>query len=230
MRTPSISEIKGFYNNFGKRQDNQSFYEDEPIQAMLDHADLRNSKSLFEFGCGTGRLAGDLLERYLPEDTQYSGVDFSETMVELATARLAPFGERAHLHLSDGRLDLQFQAGSYDKFLSTYVLEILTPEDMKVIMTSAHRMLKDRGLICLVVLANGYTPLSRFVAWLWSTIYKLRPLLVGGCRPVQILPAVDQKLWQIRYHEQFSPFGVPSEVLVAAKVAEGRAEHVSMQL
>ena len=44
---------------------------------------------MFEFGCGTGRLAERLLHDHLPEQAIYTAVDISNTMFRLTRERLA---------------------------------------------------------------------------------------------------------------------------------------------
>jgi len=53
----SAAEIRQFYDRFGEAQDKQGFYEDAAQAEMLEYARLQQASSLFEFGCGTGRLA-----------------------------------------------------------------------------------------------------------------------------------------------------------------------------
>ena len=61
---------------------------------------------MFELGCGTGRLAGNLLARHLPADARYLGADISDTMVTLSRARLRRFGGRAHVLRADATVPL----------------------------------------------------------------------------------------------------------------------------
>jgi SAM-dependent methyltransferase len=74
-----------------KVRDSESVYGGPAISALLAAADLRaNCKGLlFEFGCGSGRLARRLLqEGELGRGARYLGVDGSAASVELARRRL----------------------------------------------------------------------------------------------------------------------------------------------
>ncbi len=53
-----------------------------------------------EVGCGTGQIAGELLATY--PDLQYVGVDLSPGMLDVARRRLAHFGDRVTLRVSEG--------------------------------------------------------------------------------------------------------------------------------
>ena len=74
-RTLKPSEVRSFYDQFGKKQDSQSFYEDPAIEDLTAHATLTEVEKVFEFGCGTGRLAARLLTGHLPASAAYLGCD-----------------------------------------------------------------------------------------------------------------------------------------------------------
>lgn len=65
-----------------------------------------------------------------------------------------------------------------------------------------------------VSLTHGRTRGSRLVSWVWSQIY-VRPTLVGGCRPIELLTYLSQDDWQIVYNNVVVAFGVPSEIAIA---------------
>jgi len=74
MRMLSHEEARAFYDWLGTRQDSQRLYEDPALADLLAHADFGEARSLFEFGCGTGRLAERLLSDWLPSDCRYQAV------------------------------------------------------------------------------------------------------------------------------------------------------------
>ena len=211
-------QARAFYNRFGKKQDRQGFYEDRAIGALIAHGNFREATAVFEFGCGTGRFAETLLKDHLLPGAAYTGVDISQTMVSLAKARLAPFGPRADVRLTDGSLRFDFRPSSFDRFVSNYVLDLLAFDDIAEVLREAERLLLGGGMLGLVSLTHGFTPLSRIVVSLWRRIHALRPSLVGGCRPVSLTEFVTGPVWQVLFHDRFSSFGMPSEVLVAEKV------------
>jgi ubiquinone/menaquinone biosynthesis C-methylase UbiE len=216
----SHKQAKEFYDRFGKKQDWQSFYENIATEALIRHIELGKTTSILEFGCGTGRFAEKLLEKHLPPNAKYVGIDISETMVDLSRKRLIRFGNRAEVRLINGSPMLDFKAGAFDRFISNYVFDLLTFEDIQEVLREAWRVLSEDGLVGLVSLTHGFTPVSRLVGRIWLTIHKIRPMLVGGCRPVSLLSLVTEPSWKIRYNEKFSSYGVPSEVIIAQKVAK----------
>lgn len=217
-RTLSRQQARAFYDRFGKKQDSQSFYEDIATKALIGKCEFDRARAVFEFGCGTGRFAQRLLERHLPSNARYVGVDISETMVALAKKRLVRFGHRAEVHRINGSPQIDVETGAFDRFVSTYVFDLLEFEDMRTVLGEAWRILSDGGLLGLASLTHGFTFVSRAVESIWTLIYAIRPALVGGCRPIRLSELVAEPNWRILYNDKFSGYGVPSEVLVTKKM------------
>lgn len=217
QRTLSHDEARRFYDRFGARQDSQHFYEGPAVEDLCTHARFGEAHSVVELGCGTGRFAAELLERRLPPEARYLGLDVSETMVALARERTARFGERAEIRRTDGAPTIPGADGSFDRVVSTYVLDLLAEADIRAALAEARRVLcADGGLLCLAGLGPGATSVSRLVAALWSRVHRLRPQLVGGCRPLEVLSFLSEAEWEVRHHRLLAPYGIPSEVVVAA--------------
>ena len=212
-------EAREFYDRFGRRQDWQGFYEDVATGVLLRHGDFPQASSVVELGCGTGRFAKALLEEHLPTDARYVGFDLSETMVDLSRRRLARFGERAEVRLSDGSPSLELKAGRWDRFVSNYVLDLLPVDEIRGVVREAHRVLRAGGLLCLVSLTHGCTAPSRALERVWTRIHRLRPSLVGGCRPISLLEFLPDPAWRVRHHDVVTSFAIPSEIVVAERMS-----------
>ena len=208
-------EARAFYDRFGARQDRQGWYEDSALRDLLAHGDFEGAESVVEFGCGTGRLAAELLRDHLPESARYRGYDLSSTMVELARQRLAVFGDRAEVVRSGGEMRLPMAGGSCDRFLSTYVADLLPDAEIEALFAEAHRVLAPRGYLCLASLTSGITLLSRLVTAAWNLVHRVRPALVGGCRPIEMLPFLESSVWEVSHHRRLVAWGITSEVVVA---------------
>ncbi len=205
------------YDRVGKKLDSQSFYEDRATNELIRHSDFSCAQSVFEFGCGTGRVAARLLRDHLPETATYRAVDQSTTMVRVARACLEPFGERVEIAQTDGKPPSGEPPESFDRFVSTFVFDLLSEEDIGLVLEQAHRVLRPSGLLCLASLSTGSTPLSRLSARLWTTVHRLRPSLVLGCRPIELTPFLSGSDWGITHHVQLTPLGLPAEVVVAER-------------
>ncbi len=141
----SREDARRFYDRFGAKQDGQGWYEDPPLRALVDHTDLADATAVVEFGCGTGRFAEELLEHHLNARATYLGVDASSTMVDLATDRLARFSGRAEVRLTGGEPRIPVADDGADRFLSTYVLDLLSAEDVAAALAEAARVLAQAG-------------------------------------------------------------------------------------
>jgi ubiquinone/menaquinone biosynthesis C-methylase UbiE len=211
-------QARRVYDRIGARQDTQAFYEDRATEILIAHAELGSARSVLEFGCGTGRFATRLLSRHLAPDASYRALDSSPRMVELARARLEVFGTRAQVVLTDGFPPAAEPAGSRDRFVSNFVLDLLSEDDIAAVLRDAHRILEPAGLLCLSSLSVGTGGFSRFMARVWSTVHALSPALVGGCRPLDLRAWIAPERWRVRHHAALAPFGVPSEVVVAERL------------
>ncbi len=212
MLSPAAAQA--YYDRFGKKQDSQGFYEDPALDDLIAHAGFETAQRVFEFGCGTGKLAARLLERHLPSSATYLGCDISPVMVELAKHRLAAYGERSEVARVDGAVRFPLADHSVDRVVCCYVLDLLSAEDIGRFFSEAHRALTPHGRLCLASLTRGEHLPSRMVSSLWSAVFSLRPAIVGGCRPIHLEAFVDARRWQIVHRRVVAPFGVPSEVLV----------------
>jgi SAM-dependent methyltransferase len=217
-RLLSHAQAARFYDLLGAGLDTQAFYETAALHDLLAHLDLSTCRSIVEFGMGTGRLAAELLSVYLPPDATYLGLDVSPTMVRLAARRLRRFGERARVIRTDGTARIDAADGTFDRFISTYVFDLLSDDDVRAVVGEARRVLRPDGLLGLASLTDGPGPLSRLVTMTWRGLHGISPWLVGGCRPVALGGLFSNAPWRVEYRKIEIHFGVPSEVVVARPV------------
>jgi ubiquinone/menaquinone biosynthesis C-methylase UbiE len=217
MRTLSHEDAKAFYDWFGAKQDSQRFYEDPAVADLISHADFDEASSIFEFGCGTGRLAERLLSDYLSNECRYRAVDISSTMVRLAQKRLTHWGDRVSVEQTSGAITLRGPSESYDRFVASYVLDLLSDEDIRELLAEAYRILKPGGLLCTVGLTRGTSLSAKIGGVLWQAIFKLNPKLVGGCRAVVVRELLADSNWSVRYANVVTRYSISSEVLIAAR-------------
>jgi len=207
-----------FYDRFGSRQDTQGFYENPALNDLVKHADFEHAQSLLEFGCGTGSFARRLLDTVLSSNAHYLGLDVSATMIGLATNKLKQWQGRGVVRQTDGMPELALPDAAFDRFLATYVFDLLNPDYSCRLIAEAHRVLIPSGLLCTVNLTHGLGLFSRSVSWLWSSICNRSPWLVGGCRPICLVERLEPERWRIQYHRTVLSFGICSEVLIAERL------------
>jgi SAM-dependent methyltransferase len=211
----SRSEARAVYDRMGRAQDTQAVYERPAVDALIARAALEHAETLFEVGCGTGRVAARCLRAHCPPETRYRGVDLSPTIVEIARTRLRPFGARAEVRRSDGGFSFDVPPVSQDRVLATYLVDLLPPADIHRFLAAAHRLLRPTGRLCLAGLGWGTRPVGRLVARAWDAVHRVRPAWVGGCRPLDMGPFLDGDRWRVVHRSSVQAWGVPSAVVVA---------------
>jgi SAM-dependent methyltransferase len=209
------------YDRIGRLQDWQRFYEGPAVRDLEAHAGFDTAHSVFELGCGTGALAQRLLSRMLPGDARYVGVDVSTTMVELATNRIRSFGPQASVRHVSGRPPPPGTDGTVDRFVAVYVFDLLSAELAAAMLAEAARLLTADGLLCLVSLAEGATRASKALCTIWNRTWQLSPTLVGGCRPVDLVPLLTDP-WRVDHFATLTTWAVTSQVVIASPISLGR--------
>jgi ubiquinone/menaquinone biosynthesis C-methylase UbiE len=206
------AQVVDFYDRFGAKQDKQKYYEDVALTELIRFAKFEQATAIVEFGCGTGRFAAEILP--LSRAT-YWGSDVSGTMIELSRNRLSKYGERITLWKSSGGTTLPLQNESCDRFVSSYVFDILSVDEIESVVREAKRVLEPHGLLCLTELTQGEGVFSKFVTAFWNLSFDLNPKWVGGCRPITLLQFLKE--WDVLHHSVVTAIGVSSEVVVAKK-------------
>jgi SAM-dependent methyltransferase len=210
----TLNQARRVYDRIGRVQDWQAFYEDAPINRLVAESDLAGDQTIFEFGCGTGRLAANLLAA-LPPSLNYLGVDISPVMVNLASSRLAPWAERAKVGLVDGSLPLPADDGFADRVLSTFVFDLLDDAYARAVVDDLRRILAPDGRLCLASLTHGERLLERGLCRAWTGIWRIAPQVLGGCRPISTTALLAHD-WNIEHHSRVHRWGLVMDVVIAA--------------
>lgn len=130
---------------------------------------------ILEVGCGTGKNLVNLCRMF--PGAMVTGIDLSETMLDLSRRKTEPFGER--VRLIHGAYGPNFEtADHYDVILFSYALTMFNPGFDEAIET-AHRHLVEGGHIAVVDFHD--TRISLFERWMGVNHVRmngqLRPLL-----------------------------------------------------
>ena len=219
-RVLTHKQAQAFYDWMGAKQDWQAFYEAEATHDLITHASFETAQAVFEFGCGTGMLAERVLTSHLSASARYVAVDSSTTMIRLAKTRLERFGSRVTVEQTNGPLQFEAASGSCDRFISTYVADLLSISDIAALFSEAHRLLIPGGCLCLVSLTHGTSTFSRLITSVWARVHRLAPTLVGGCRPLDLHALLSATCWHLEYAHTVAAFGIPSEIIIAKRQPE----------
>jgi ubiquinone/menaquinone biosynthesis C-methylase UbiE len=214
----SHEQAKRFYDCMAAMQDTQYLFERPALADLVANVEPAGAKRWIEFGCGTGRFVEELFVRYLPPNARYIGFDVSSTMIKLARSRTARFGSRVVIRQTSGPMRVDLPDGAFDRFISTYVLDLLSEKDIDSLLSEAYRVLRTGGLLGVVSQTKGSQGLWGFVTWTWERLHQFSPILTGGCRPITNRPLLKNLRWKVRYRNVVSPFPIASEIVVAEKI------------
>lgn len=209
----TVNQARSVYDRIGRVQDWQAFYEDATINRLVAHAGLAGNQRIFEFGCGTGRLAAHLLGS-LPPTIDYLGVDVSPVMIKLATRRVAAWATRAKVVLVDGSLPLPADDGFADRVLSTFVFDLLDEAYARTVLDDLRRILAPNGRLCIASLGYGEQLAERAISRTWMRLWHVAPQVLGGCRPIKVTTLLEQE-WKIEHHSRVHRLGLVMDVVIA---------------
>ncbi len=215
-------QARDFYDRSGNKKNRRPFYEKRAIERLIELGDFGSAQAVVEFGCGAGAFAQRLMEEELPMSATYAAFDLSETMVQLTRKRLVPFGSRVSVTKTDGRPRIPLPPASCDRFVGTYVFDLLPSQDISRTLDQAWKVLRPGGLLCAANLTYGTTFPSRLVIAGWLALHSLRPSIVGGCRPLSFSDYLGPASWKILYTTTVVVRGIPSEILIARPRAHSR--------
>ena len=223
-RTLSRAQAREVYDGFARKghiggKDTSSGYGGPAVQALLTLASFANARSVFEFGCGQAKLAQLVLKEQ--PTLRWSSVDQSPEMILRARDAMAPYGERFECALlADGEPSSAAVTKKVDRYVSTYVLDLLSEDDMYSVLDDAAARLHRDGLLLLAGITWGWRDSLKTFAMtlLWETLYRLVPRVVGGCRPQHLVPYLRARGWTVVSTRRTMPTAFPwmvSEVVCA---------------
>ena len=135
--------VKAGYNNIAVRYLAERTVDSEDVRLLDDFIELLAPHAkVLDAGCG----AGVPISRSLAEHFDVTGVDFSETQIELAKKNVsnAKF-------LCDDMTRLKFREGTFDGICSYYAIIHIPREEHQLLLLNFYHMLKTGGvaLLCL---------------------------------------------------------------------------------
>ncbi len=144
----------------------------------IEMARIKPGERVIEVAVGAGYSFVEILKRVGPGETVY-GIDLSSRMVEKTKKRAERRGfKNFGLSVCDAR-SLPFPDDFFDVLYNSYMLNLMPIKDFSAVLGEFQRVLKNDGRIVLVDLSK-----KDFGPVFLEKIYRLRPYLLGGCRPV----------------------------------------------
>lgn len=212
-RTISRAEARRAYDRLGSGLDRAERFEARARQLALDWLNLAPGQRVVQVGVGTGAAHAALAAAVTPTGLVV-GLDLSHRMLTLTR-------QRAATPLVEGdAARLPFPDASFDRLLSTYLLDLLPTSELVAVLTEFGRVLRPGGRLVLASLTEGIDPASRVFVALWRLVYRLDPVRLGGCRPVHLAPLVERAGLVIAARQVIIQRGFPSEIIAAAPATQ----------
>ncbi|GJM42535.1 MAG: hypothetical protein DHS20C20_28170 [Ardenticatenaceae bacterium] len=213
MNTDRITSktAQRFYDWLGVKHDVGGRFERRAKDRALELLEPGSAQRLLNVGVGTGKEQRTI-QLALPSGGLSFGVDLSGEMLNV-TRRRVPETELAQAMAGQ----LPFVSNSFDRLFCTNVLDLLETAVLPQTLAEFHRVLQPGGKLILVSLTEGVNAPSRLLVSLWKAAYRLHPLILGGCRPLQLQTLVAQAGFAIIHREIIVQLGVPSELILAWK-------------
>ena len=185
--------------------------ESKSRQRCLEVAEIKNGESVLEVAVGTGKLFEKILRLNLTGRNE--GIDLTDEMLSRARSRAQKSGASGYVLKVGDAYHLQYSDNSFDVVLNNYMFDLIPEKDIVAILNEFKRVLRKGGRIVVVNMTKG----SRWFNAVWEWLYKIRPLLLGGCRGIELKPYLEEAGFEQIRREYVSQMLFPSEVIYGVK-------------
>ena len=149
------------------------------------------------------------------EGGQIHGIDISEGMYLIATARVegAGLSKRVDLRCGDAA-KLPYEANSFDALFMSFTLELFDTPEIPIVLQECRRVLRSGGRIAVVAMWKKSEPgqVVRLYEWAHEKI----PNYVD-CRPIHAKQALAEAGFQAAQRIDMRMWGLPVAAVVAKK-------------
>jgi ubiquinone/menaquinone biosynthesis C-methylase UbiE len=209
--------IERIYNRIGRRYDLLRFAEGVPKRWAIAQLAVQPGERVLEVGVGTGAVLLELARAAASDEPRVFGVDLSPEMLRVAREKLAAAGLSKAVELREGdACALPYDDASMDALFSSYVLDLLSFEDIGRALAEFGRVLRPGGRLALIWLSPGSSRAARLFTAGYEKLYRSKPVWFAGCRPVRLAEQVEAHGFGIQARRAWFR-GHPSEGILAQK-------------
>jgi ubiquinone/menaquinone biosynthesis C-methylase UbiE len=188
------------------------FFHSKAHACALRHSGIRDGMRVLEIATGSGEMFRRLVKAN-PEGKTF-GLDLSPNMAARTQRRARREFPKSQAHC--GAVDVRsmpFGTSSFDAVVCCYLFELLAEDDIRVTLHEIRRVLRNNGILALVVIGQNATVFNR----LYDFAGKLAPAFWGRqvehCAPELVVEAG----MKIETTHTVRQNGYPSRVLVARR-------------
>ena len=190
------------------------FTEKKAQDKAIELSKIKDGLTILDVAVGTGNIFNRILKRN-PSGFNI-GIDISKGMLTKAKSKLSKQPNQNYSLEIGSAFDIKMDNHTVDILFNNYMFDLIPFNQMGSIIDEFFRVLKPGGKLVLV----NMTKAERFGAGLYERIYRIYPLVMGGCRGVKqnnLLTEYGFKVITRKYVQQML---FPSEVILATKLSE----------
>ena len=175
----------------------------------IELANIHDAIAILDVAVGTGRLFNQIVERN--PNGRNIGIDISKGMLAKAKSRLSKQPNSNYSLGIGSAFDITMENNSIDILFNNYMFDLITFDQINLIIDEFSRVLKPGGKLVLV----NMTKSEQFGAGLYERIYRISPTIMGGCRGVQLSNLLTEHNFIIENREYVQQMLFPSELILA---------------
>jgi ubiquinone/menaquinone biosynthesis C-methylase UbiE len=160
---------------------------------------------------GTGLAFYEMVNKN-PDGTNI-GIDISDGMLQKARQRLSKLPGAGYALKLGSAFNIQEADAQFDLIMNNYMFDLITFDEMDIVLKEFKRVLKKDGKLVLVNMTVG----EKFGSGIYDLMYRLSPKMMGGCRGIRMSEKLSQHGFQIKLREYYQQLLFPSEVILAQK-------------
>ena len=182
--------IQTLYDSMSPIYDLVTRHEKRSLKRALEIANLGENLVVLEAGFGTGKTVVELAKK-VGNTGQIYAIDVSMKMTNRTRGvlRRRNLLDRVSLIVGDAE-NTSFRDAIFDLVFSSYMLDLIDTTVIPRVLLEFKRLLKPSGWLVLVGLSKGSKWHDNMKLYEW--LYRRSPSLLGGCRPVQLVPYLQE--------------------------------------
>ena len=208
-------EAKRFYDRVSGIYDHLTrAFERRFAEMALERLAAREGETVLEIGFGSGHCLTRIAEATGPEGKTH-GIDISTGMLAVARKTLARSGlaDRVCLSLGDAAR-LPYTENVFDAVFMTYALELFDTGEIPDVLEEIRRVLRPGGRLAVASLSREGSGSVMLRLYEWA---HMKWPKYADCRPIYVERSLVESGYEVRTKEMVSWFGLPNEIVVAAK-------------
>ena len=191
-----------------------TFHGKKAQDKAIELSKIKDGLTILDVAVGTGNLFNRILKRN-PSGLNI-GIDISKGMLTKAKSKLSKQPSQNYSLEIGSAFDIKMDNHTIDILFNNYMFDLIPFNQMGSIINEFFRVLKHGGKLVLV----NMTKAERFGAGVYERIYRIYPLVMGGCRGVKQNNLLTEYGFKVIASEYVQQMLFPSEVILATKLTE----------